>query len=239
MKRAGLIAAFTAMLAACGGGGAGSNQPPTSDTTYNLAAAMSSLVASGLTTSVDISVQGVFNGTAQSVTGSGTYSLSPEVSAQFNGMSAEAQMQSIDGTLTVEGVSQSYSVSDTSYYVSTPSGLALLGQMSSTEYDVAETPINYPLSVAVGSSGVLGTVLRYADSTESVPLGTVEISYSVAAPLGPSSPTQVTITTAIDNNQGVVMETDTLVFNFTSSDQITLASASQQSATESVTITAD
>jgi hypothetical protein len=246
MKKASLVMPLAVTLVACGGGGGGNGMTMTMPTTHNMQAGIASMVTQGLSSSVTLSGSVTVSGVTQSFTGSGTYSLGPGMSAMFNGMSAMAQTTTISGTVTVAGTSKSYSASDTSYYA--PSSDAFLGQQSSvqqssgqqnsSEYDVAQAPFDYPTSVQSGSTGVLGTIMRYTDSTMSVPLGTAQVSYAVQEPMGTSSSLQVTITTVISDTSSHVTETDTLVFDLSSSNAVTFVSASAQGASGSLTVTA-
>ncbi len=72
------------------------------------------------------------------------------------------------------GQSAPYSTNVTDYYAGSEG--AFLGEASSGEYDVAQSPIVFPTMVVGGSSGILGTLSRYTDNTMSVSLGTEQVS---------------------------------------------------------------
>jgi hypothetical protein len=79
-----------------------------------------------------------------------------------------------------------------------------------------------------GSSGTLGTLSRYTDSTMSVSLGTAQVSYSTLAPVDPGSPIGIVVTTKIYDTQNTLIETDVTNYAMTSSNVISLAGASGQ-----------
>ena len=71
---------------------------------------------------------------------------------------------------------------------------AFLGETGATAYDVAQSAFMYPTMVVGGSTGTLGTISNYTDSTMSVPVGTTEVTYAVTAPVDPGSPVLVKVT---------------------------------------------
>ncbi len=89
-----------------------------------------------------------------------------------------------------------------------------------------------------GSSGTLGTLSRYTDSTMSVSLGTAQVSYSVMAPVDPGSPIGVVVTTKIYDTQNTLIETDVTNYTMTSSSVISLSGASAQNQFGTLTVTA-
>lgn len=238
-------AAMAIGLSACGGGGGGGSSmpiPKPTPTDFNLQAGYVNLVNSGLSAKVTLSGTLTVNATAMPFTGTGTYTLSPGVTATFNNTSALSQTQAITGTVTAAGQSVPFSVSVVDYYAS--AGDAFLGQVdpssSSTagEYDVASSPITYPSSVVGGSSGTLGTINRYTDSSMSVPLGTTTLSYSVTAPVDPGSPVSVKLTNQIYDTQQNLTETDVTTYTLTSTKVLSFVSATAQSGASMLTVTA-
>jgi hypothetical protein len=113
-----------------------------------------------------------------------------------------------------------------------------LGEASGSEYDVAQTPFQFPNMVVGGSSGTLGTLSRYTDSTMSVPLGDAQVSYFVTAPADPGSPISVAVTTKIYDTQNALTETDVTNYTMTSSSVISLSAASAQNQTGTLSVTA-
>ena len=220
---------FAIALTACGGGGGGggSTAPPPA-TTYDLQTGISSLVSQGQTGNVALSGTVTQNGTAVSFTGTGTLTLAPAVAATFNNTAALSQSQTIAGTITAAG--QTIPLPATSvvdYYASGTD--AFLGETGAS-YDVAQAPFTYPTMVVGGSTGTLGTISNYTDSTMSVSLGTTEVTYAVTAPVDPGSPVLVKVTNLSKDPMGTVLETDVTSYTLTGSGILTLTSASAQSA---------
>jgi hypothetical protein len=229
-------AAFGAIaVSGCGGGGgAGPVSPPA---TYNLQAGMSALLTQGQTTNVSLSGTAIAAGISTSFTGSGTFTLEAGVAATFDSTAAISQAKSISGTVTVAGQSTPFGVSATDYYASTND--AFLGETSSTEYDVAQSPFTYPTMVVGGSGGVLGTLLRYTDNTQSVPLGTTSISYTATAPVDPGSPESIAITDKVYDTQQNLTETDVYTYTLSAAEVLSFVSASSQTSSGTLQVTAN
>ncbi|HVO45931.1 MAG TPA: hypothetical protein VMT29_06305 [Steroidobacteraceae bacterium] len=225
-------------LAACGeGGGSDITMPPPTD--FNMKAGVTNMVMHGLSANVSLSGNVVVNGASTSFAGSGTYSLAAGTSATFNGTAALMQTQSIAGSIDVAGQSAPLNVSASGYYASSDS--AFLGETdgSGNEYDVAQTPIEYPTSIVGGSGGTLGTVNRYTDSTMSVPLGTSQISYSATAPADSGGPIGIAVTTKTFDNQNNLTETDVTNYTMSSANVISFSSASAQTSSGTLTVQAN
>ncbi len=231
----GLIGAFVFGLAACGGGGGSGYSSPPPPTTYNLQAGLLNALTTGLTSTVTFSGTVIANGTSVPVTGTGTWTLAPAVATTFNNTSAMSQAETISGTVTANGQTNSYSTSGTSYYVAADA--ALLGQTLTSEYDVAQSPINVPTSIVGGSNAVLGTLSRYKDSTLSVPLGTSQLSYVATAPVDPASPLSVAITDKIYDANNTLLGTAATTYTLTSANQLTFVSATAQNSDGSLKFT--
>ena len=220
-----LVLCFSILVSACGGGnGAPTSMPPPGN--YDLQAGMAKMVANGLSSNVSLSGTVTVNGVSTAFTGSGTFTRAPAVSTTFNGTAALSQRTSVAGSVMAAGQTSPYSTSVTDYYASSDS--ALLGEVSTGEYDVAQAPISFPTMILGGSSGTLGTLSRYTDSTMSVSLGTVQVSYSTLAPVDPGSPIGIAVTTKIFDAQNTLIETDVTNYTMTSSDVVSLAGASAQ-----------
>jgi hypothetical protein len=235
MKRAFRVGAClpcAIVLVACGGGGGsnGTGSPPPPAANYNLQAGIANMVAHGLTANVTLSGTVTVNGTSVPFTGTGTYTLTPAVNAMFNNAGAQAQTQTISGTVNAAGQSQAISISVTDYYATADS--SFLGEAGGNEYDVAQAPFQYPTAVTGASSGTLGTVLRYTDSTQSVSLGTAQVTYQTLTPVDPGSPMGITITTSSQQ------ETDVTKYTMTAANVISFVSASAQNAQGTLTVTA-
>lgn len=238
MLQVGALAVLVTALVACGGGGSGSGgMGPPPATTYNLQAGIANMVTHGLSANVKLSGSVVANGTSNAFTGTGTYTLAAGTSATFNGSTASAQTQTLAGTVSFSGQSSPVSTTVIDYYSTTNS--SFLGETEGTsEYDVAQTPFEWPTSIVGGSNGTLGSVLRYTDSTMSVPVGKVDVTYAVLSGADASSPLQITLTDKIYDTQNNLQETDTTTYSMTSANVISYAgSTAQQTAGNLLTVT--
>ena len=227
---------FTVMLlSACGGA---NNATPTPSANYDLQSGIKEMVTNGLSSNVALSGTVTVNGASTPFTGSGTFMRPAATTTTFDGTSASSQTTTVAGTVTAAGQSTPYSTSVTDYYVASDG--AFLGEVSSSEYDVAQAPILFPTSVVGGSSGILGTLSRYKDSTMSVSLGTVQISYDVVlAPVDPGSPIGVAVTAKIYDTQNTIVETDITNYTMTSGGVISFSGASAQNQSGMLTVTAN
>ena len=233
-SRTWLAMSFAILISACGGG----NSPSTSmqpNANYDLQAGMAEMVTDGLSSNVALSGTVTVNGVSTAFTGSGTFTRPPAVSATFNGTAALSQTTTVSGSISAAGQTTPYSTSVTDYYASSDS--AFLGEISASEYDVAQAPILFPTMIMGGSSGTLGTLSRYTDSTMSVSLGTAQVSYSTLAPVDPGSPIGIAVTTKIYDTQNTLIETDVTNYTMTSSNVISLSGASAQNQSGMLTIT--
>jgi hypothetical protein len=226
--------AFVAILiTACGG--ANDSAPMQPPANFDLQAGIKEMVTDGLSSNVAFSGTATVDGVSTAFTGSGTFTRPPAVSATFNGTTALSQTTTVAGSVIAAGQTTPYSSSVTDYYASSDG--ALLGEVSASEYDVAQAPILFPTTVMGGSSGTLGTVSRYTDSTMSVSLGTAQVSYFVMAPVDPSSPIGVAVTTKIYDTQNTLIETDVTNYTMTASSVISFSGASAQNQSGMITLT--
>jgi hypothetical protein len=221
-----LAVCFFILISGCGGGNnpATPMSPPPAN--FDLQAGMAKMVANGLSSNVALSGTVSVNGGSTAFTGSGTFTRPPAVSATFDGSAALSQTTTVAGSITAAGQTSPYSTSVTDYYASSDS--AFLGEVFASEYDVAQAPISFPTSVTGGSSGTLGTLSRYTDSTMSISLGTAQMSYSLLAPVDPGSPIGIVVTTKIFDTQNTLIETDVTNYTMTTSDVVSLSGASAQ-----------
>ncbi len=228
------LAVCLALLTACGGGNSAS---PTQLGNYNydLQAGVHNMVTDGLSSNVALSGTVTVNGTSTAFTGSGTFTRPAAVSGSFNGTAAMSQTTTIAGSVTAAGQTTPYSTSVTDYYASSDG--AFLGEVSASEYDVAQAPILFPTMILGGSAGTLGTLSRYTNSTMSVSLGTAQVSYSTLTPVDPGSPIGIAVTTQIFDTQNTLIETDVTNYTMTSSNVISLAGASGQNQSGTLKVT--
>jgi hypothetical protein len=227
-------ACFGLLFSACGGNGYNAAAP--SSANFDLQTGIAKMVTNGLSANVSLSGMVSVNGVSTTFTGSGTFTRAPAVNATFNGTAASSQTTTVAGTITTAGQTAPYSTSVTDYYASSDD--AFLGEVSGSEYDVAQTPLIFPTMVVGGSSGILGTLSRYTNSSMSVSLGTAQVSYSVMAPVDPGSPIGVVVTTKIFDTQNTLIETDVTNYTMTSSSVIALSSASAQNQSGTLMVTA-
>lgn len=163
------------LLTGCGGGGGGGAAAPSGPVTSTLSfpaqSAYSTLIATGFTK--NFTVSGTCNGSA-TVTAAAAAG-----GATFEGVSALLSAVSTFTTSLSNCTPASSAVTTTNYYDTNyvPLGFNSAG----TSYGVFVTPPSIPLSVAVGSTGTLGTENIYTNSTKSVLSGTRVFSYVVEA----------------------------------------------------------
>ena len=230
-----LAVCFAILVSACSGG---DNKaliaPPPSDN-FNLRAGILDMVDNGFSTNVSLSGTVTTNGVSTAFTGSGTFTRPPGTNVTFDSTAAMSQVTTVAGTIMAAGQTTPYSTSVTDYYASSDG--AFLGEVSANEYDIAQAPIEFPTTVVGGSSGILGTLSRYTDSTMSVSLGTAQLSYSLMTPVDPGSPIGVALTTKIFDTQGNLIETDVTNYTMTSTNVISLSGASAQNQSGMLTIT--
>ena len=231
-----LAACFVIVISACGGGGYQAPTPmPPPSANFDMQAGMADMVTNGLSSNVGLSGTVTVNGVSTPFTGSGTFTRPPAVTVMFNGTAAMSQTTTVSGSIMAAGQTSSYSTSVTDYYASSDS--AFFGEVSANEYDVAQSPIVFPTMIMGGSSGMLGTLSRYTDSTMSVSLGMVQVSYSTLTPIDTGSPIGIVVTTKIFDTQNMLIETDVTNYTMTSSNVISLSGASAQNQSGMVTIT--
>lgn len=234
----GTAVALALVLAACGGGSSGGTGSITTGGSqgFNLQSGIANMVTHGLTDNVTLSGTVTVNGTSVSVTGSGLYALAAGVSGTFNNTAATSQIQTLSGTISVEGQSTAVSSSVTDYYATSNSDF--LGETNTTEYDVAQSPFQYPTSIGGGVSGSLGSILRYSDSTMSVSKGTAQTTYATTAPTTTGGSLGITITTKIYDTTNTLVETDVTNYTMSSSNVISFVSVSAQTQQGTLTATA-
>ncbi len=92
-----------------------------------------------------------------------------------------------------------------------------------------------------GSSGILGTLDRYTDSTMGLSLGTAQVSYSVLLPTDPMGaiPQRVVqVTETIYDIQNIAVETDVSKYTLSSNGTMILDAATVQNTTGTLAVTA-
>jgi hypothetical protein len=233
---AGALAAI--VLTACGGGDNGmltagppGTPPPGS---YDLRTAMSTLEKGGLSAAVKLSGNAIVNGTATAFTGTGVLTLNPGANGMFNGKTQLLQTETISGTVSVAGQSSPYSSTIVTAYDGTTG--AILGESESHEFDVAQAPILIPTTV--GAAVVLGTLSRYTDDTQSVVLGTTQVSAGLLlATVDGKGPEVVQFTYKVYDTSQALVETDNFNYYLSEANVLTLYSYTAQSASGTLSVT--
>jgi len=229
-----IVLPLAASLGACGGSGGGSSLAP-GPSTYDIAAGVSGLVTHGMQANLTASGTVIINGVSLPLTGTGTLSLAPGAAGTFNGTTVQSQAESISLTIAAGGQSASTSSTVSDHY--DPATFALLGETSTGEYDVASTPIAFPTMVMSGSSGTLGALSRYTDSTQGVSKGTAQISYLVKAPVDASAPAVVEFTNKVYDTHGALQETEVRDYSLTTGNVMLLVSSTVQDVNGTLTVT--
>ena len=231
----GVLAAI--VLTACGGGDNGmlTGLPPVPPGSWDLRVAMSALVKSGLSANVKLSGNAIVNGTATAFTGTGVLTLSPGANGMFNGKTELLQTETISGTVSAAGQSSPYSSTVVTAYDGTTG--SLLGESQSHEFDVVSAPISFPTTV--GSSAVaLGTLSRYTDDTQSVVLGTIQISVGLLlATVDGRGNEVVQFTYKVYDNSQTLVETDNFNYFLSEDSVLDFYSYTAQSASGTLSVT--
>ncbi len=161
--------------AACGGAGGGGPLPPTGPS-YNLAAGLANLAASDV--SAAMTATGTLNGF--NLTGSMQLTQTAAVAATFNAGPALMQTTTVTGTFVtqqdgpVPGVIYSFAL----YTSSANATLGLDTNFNSVLTDaIADPSFEFPPSVQIGDSGVLGMMSLYLDGMQTE--DTLQVSYAV------------------------------------------------------------
>jgi hypothetical protein len=226
---------LAASLGACGGGGGGDSLAPGPSNTYDIAAGVSWLVAHGMQANLAVSGSVTVNGVAMPLTGTGTLALAVGAADTFNSVNVVTQVQTLNATVVSGGQAVTVSSAVSDHY--DPATFAFLGETSSSEYDVAQSPIAFPTMVTPGSSGTLGTLSRYTDNNQGVSLGTAQISYVVKAPISASAPAVVELTNAVYDTHGALVETEVRDYSLTTANVMLLESSTVQQGTDTLTVT--
>jgi hypothetical protein len=226
------------VLTACGGSDNGmlSTLPPVPLGSYNPRTAMSTLVRTGLSANVNLSGNAIVNGTATPFMGTGVLTLSPGADGMFNGKTELLQTQTISGTVTVSGQSSPYSSTVVTAYDGTTG--ALVGESQSHEFDVASAPMLIPTTIGGATSVDLGTLSRYADDTQSVVLGTIQVSLKLLlATVDGRGNEVVQFTYNVYDNSQTLVETDNFNYFLSEDSVFDLYSYTAQSASGTLSVT--
>ena len=216
---------LVALLSACGGGGGSpaATGPVTSTLSFPVQSANSAMIASGMTKTFTISgtCSGNATFTAAAATGGATFE-------GITGRLSAVRTATINLTNCTPASSASTSTNyyDTNYV---PLGYSAVG----SSYGVFLTPPSIPASVRVGSTGTLGTLNLYTDSTKSVSSGTRVVSYVIEAD---TATTAIVNLIARDfNTSSVLTMTEQDRYRIAATGPLTLISIDTQAANGSTT----
>lgn len=177
-----VASALAVTLSACGGGGGGTSNTTTSTTTvttsFPVQQALTYAFTHGLQSHLSITGTASSAGTVYPVTGALTYTLGAAVNATFNGAAALQSTETINGTLSINGISQPLSVS-TPLYVN--SQYAPIGSNEPGSYCVASSTTGYPATTTSGQTGEIASFNCYSDSTKITLVNTQKITYVTTA----------------------------------------------------------
>jgi hypothetical protein len=176
------------LLAACGGGGYSSGSAGAGMLSFPLQGAYSALIAGGFTKSYTVS--GTCSGTATET------DTAAAGGATFEGVGGRLSvtttfMTNYSGCALASGTTTSVSYYDSNY---TPLGVNTTGGT----YSVFTTPPSFPGSVMVGSTGAIGTITRYTDSSKATVAGHGDFTYIVEADASSMYPVYTDIVNLID-----------------------------------------
>jgi len=209
---------FVAALAcsfvvACGGGGGGTAAAPASPVasteTFQLRAAQANSSAAG---TYPFKISGGSSSVA--ITGSGTITIGAPTQGTFQGSFAYLVTGTVTGSVSGNGQSTTIASSGITYLDSNYLPLAYSG----SEFSV-NGPYNYPATVKVNDSGVLGTSNRYSDSSMANFIGTETDSYSVQPDTATTA--LVVLTAVYKDANGAVTSTQTSKVRITPSGGFT------------------
>ena len=231
--RAALLGLVVLPLFGCGSGSSsGTTVQPVAPVSVPLATAMAYAVNNTLTANTNVT--GTYNGIA--VTGTAAFTETAAGATTFNGNPALSQNISLSGSLTGNGKTVAFSKTYTEYYNSSYQGL---GRSDSSEFDVVQTPYTFPANVTTGDSTSTATLNRYTDNTMTVPMGTIQDSYVVAADGTSTTDALVVFTEKYYDMSNNNTETTQLTFKITTAGMPSLVSATVQTSTSDYTATAD
>jgi hypothetical protein len=133
------------------------------------------------------------------------------------------------------GQSSPYSATVVTAYDGTTG--SLLGESQSHEFDVASAPISFPMTVGP-SAVVLGTLSRYTDDTQSVVLGTIQISVVVLlATVDGRGNEVIQFTYKVYDNTQTLVETDNFSYFLSEDSVLDFYSYTAQSASGTLSVT--
>jgi hypothetical protein len=174
-----IISIFSFGLSGCGGGGGGTSGPVASTLSFPAAAAYASLEATGYSKSFTVSTTGT-----ATCSGTGNITAGPVSTATTFDITPGNTVAALSGveTFTINLTNCSPSViSSTQTSYANPSNYFPLGATTTGIYASYLTPAVIPTTVTVGSTGIVGTLSLFTDSTEATSSGREDVTYTVTA----------------------------------------------------------
>jgi len=229
--------AASVLLAACGGGGgssSGSNTATPAAATFSVARATNQVHVVGYQASGNIS--GTVSANGQSVAFTGTAQLTaapPTVATTFNGQSALEGTVTITGSLTVNGQTDPFALSENTFV--NASNQAPLGVSGPNNYCVVSSFTPPPTAGTVGATGQLMVANCYVDSTMSTPTGTQTETYVISAGTT-SSNAKISIIDQMTNASNQVVEMGQVDLLVDSSGTVTLQDVKETVIVNGVTV---
>jgi hypothetical protein len=169
-------------LSACGGGGGGTSNTTTGATlvtsSFPVQQALAYAFTHGLQSQLTITGTASNAGTVYPVTGTLTYTLGAAVNATFNGATALQSTETINGTISINSMSQPLSISSPLYM---NSQYAPIGSNVPGSYCVASGTTGYPATATSGQTGEIASFNCYSDSTKVTLVSTQKITFVTTA----------------------------------------------------------
>ena len=174
------------ILSACGGGGGGGasdsgSAAASSSKTFPINVAIANAVVSGFDAPFVVSGTASSGTTSASVTGQGSYSWVPAITATFDSRSALDAATVASLSLTVNG--NTVSTPSTFHQYFSTGNFYPLGQIDAEDgtYYLVTLFSGWPVAARVGDSGTLGTVTIYTDYNRTAISGYQQWSYTIEA----------------------------------------------------------
>lgn len=219
-----------ALLVGCGGGGG--DAPPPALTSFPVQSALTYAYTNGIRSTLNVTGSATDGTLTVPITGSLTIALGAATSTTFNGAAALQTTETLNGMLTIGGVSEPLNTLGTAYLNLSYSPLAFSTDES---YCEATAPVVYPVTATAGQSGNLGNFNCYTDSTKTIFIGTEKETYITTA--GSTINTlDVKLLTNIYDTSNTLIVTGGITYNITSEGIPSLSEFDTKSTENGITI---
>jgi hypothetical protein len=209
------LAVASALLVACGGGGGSGGGTTVSNLSFNVQAALRTLAIAGQNATFTVSGD---------CSGTGTYTASPATtSTTFEAKSAFSSVAVLVINLS-NCTPAVISSTATNYYDTNYLPLGASGD----RYLVYTGSLNIPTAAKVGDAGIAGNLLRYTNSSKTVPDGSGQLSYVVEADTETTA--ILTVVTKVYANSSALESTQLTKYRVNSSNVLSLLSLTIQNA---------